>query len=54
MRDGAELFTSIYFQKITKISDYNAKNCIIWSLWRRSAPRSIPPSETMMKEGYIV
>ena len=57
MRDGAELFTSIYTPK-----DVSKKHPIIMQRTPyNSGPygegqlkRSISPSETMMKEGYIV
>lgn len=57
MRDGAELFTSIYFPKDTSkkypiIMQRTPYDCAPYG--EDKFKRSIGPSETMMKEGYIV
>ncbi|WP_291103696.1 MULTISPECIES: CocE/NonD family hydrolase [unclassified Flavobacterium] len=57
MRDGAELFTSIYSPKDTSkkypiIMQRTPYNCAPYG--ENQFKKSIGPSETMMKEGYIV
>lgn len=57
MRDGAELFTAIYSPKDTSkkypvIMQRTPYNCAPYG--EDKFKRSISPSETMMKEGYIV
>lgn len=57
MRDGAELFTAIYSPKDTSkkypvIMQRTPYNCAPYG--EDKFKRSIGPSETMMKEGYIV